>query len=91
MRIDTVNRIYETYQTQTAANIKKQEKVTSKDEVTFSSEAKKFAEVKKMLSDVPDVRWDKVNEIKERMASGNYNVKAEEVAEKILSQFEARG
>ena len=91
MRIDTVTRIYETYQTQTAANIKKQEKVTSKDEVTFSSEAKKFAEVKKMLSDVPDVRWDKVNEIKERMASGNYNVKAEEVAEKILSQFEARG
>lgn len=91
MRIDTVNRIYETYQTQTVANIKKQEKVTSKDEVTFSSEAKKFAEVKKMLSDVPDVRWDKVNEIKERMASGNYNVKAEEVAEKILSQFEARG
>ena len=91
MRIDTVNRIYETYQTQTAANIKKQEKVTSKDEVTFSSEAKKFAEVKKMLSDVPDVRWDKVNEIKERMASGSYNVKAEEVAEKILSQFEARG
>ncbi len=91
MRIDTVNRIYETYQTQTAANIKKQGKVTSKDEVTFSSEAKKFAEVKKMLSDVPDVRWDKVNEIKERMASGNYNVKAEEVAEKILSQFEARG
>ena len=91
MRIDTVNRIYETYQTQTAANIKKQEKVTSNDEVTFSSEAKKFAEVKKMLSDVPDVRWDKVNEIKERMASGNYNVKTEEVAEKILSQFEARG
>lgn len=91
MRIDTVNRIYETYQTQTAANIKKQEKVASKDEVTFSSEAKKFAEVKKMLSDVPDVRWDKVNKIKERMASGNYNVKAEEVAEKILSQFEARG
>lgn len=91
MRIDTVNRIYETYQTQAATNVKKQEKVTSKDEVTFSSEAKKFAEVKKMLSDVPDVRWDKVNEIKERMASGNYNVKAEEVADKILSRFEARG
>lgn len=91
MRIDTVNRIYETYQTQVATNVKKQEKVTSKDEVTFSSEAKKFAEVKKMLSDVPDVRWDKVNEIKERMASGNYNVKAEEVADKILSRFEARG
>lgn len=91
MRIDAINRIYDSYQTQGITASKKIDKTSSKDEVTFSSEAKDFAAITKLLSDVPDVRTDKVEEIKNRMSSGNYNVKAEEVAGKILSQFNVRG
>ena len=91
MRINPMNRIYDSYKAQRVTDSKKIDKTSSKDEVAFSSEAKDFANASKLLSDVPDVRTDKVEEIKNRMSSGNYNVKAEEVAEKILSQFNVRG
>lgn len=91
MRIDAINRIYESYKAQATTASKKLDRANNKDEVTFSSEAKDFARIAKLLSDVPDVRTDKVEEIKNRMSSGNYNVKAEEVAGKILSQFNVRG
>lgn len=91
MRIDAINRIYESYKAQATTASKKTDKVNGKDEVAFSSEAKDFAAITKLLSEVPDVRTDKVEEIKNRMSSGNYNVKAEEVAGKILSQFNVKG
>ena len=87
MRIDSVNRVYEAYNAQIAASAKQKEKIVGKDEVDFSSEAKDFATIKKILSDVPEVREDKVQEIKERMANGTYNVTAKDVADKILSNF----
>lgn len=91
MRIDAINRIYESYKAQATTASKKIDKTSSKDEVAFSSEAKDFATITKLLSEVPDVRTDKVEEIKKSISSGSYNVKAEEVAGKILSQFNVRG
>lgn len=91
MRIDAINRIYGSYKTQATTASKKTDKANSKDEVAFSSEAKDFARITKLLSEVPDVRTDKVEEIKNSISSGSYNVKAEEVAGKILSQFNVRG
>lgn len=91
MRIDAINRIYESYKAQATTASKKIDKTSSKDEVAFSSEAKDFATITKLLSEVPDVRTDKVEELKKSISSGSYNVKAEEVAGKILSQFNVRG
>lgn len=91
MRIDAINRIYESYKAQATTASKKIDKTSSKDEVAFSSEAKDFATITKLLSEVPDVRTDKVQELKKSISSGSYNVKAEEVAGKILSQFNVRG
>ncbi|MBE6024482.1 MAG: flagellar biosynthesis anti-sigma factor FlgM [Cellulosilyticum sp.] len=86
MRVDAVSRIYNTYSTQMASSAKDTDKAKSKDEVDFSTQAKDFAAIKKMLSDVPEVREDKVQDIKQRMENGTYNVSSEEVASKILSQ-----
>ena len=91
MRIDAISRIYDSYKVQGNLPSKKTEQTHSKDEVTFSSEAKDFATLTKLLSDVPEIRTDKVEEIKNRISSGNYNVKAEEVAGKILSQVNLKG
>lgn len=91
MRIDVVNRVYGTYQAQVTTASKKTEKVDSKDEVALSSEAKDFASIKKMLADIPQVREEKVQDIKTRMDNGTYNVSAQEVASKILSQYSNRG
>ena len=91
MRIDAINRIYDSYKAQSTTASNKVDKTSSKDEVALSSEAKDFTTITKLLSEVPDVRIDKVEELKNSMSSGNYNVKAEEVAGKILSQFNVRG
>ncbi len=91
MRIDQINNIYETYKKQSVSKVQPAAKVQKKDEVALSAAAKDFQSVYKLLSTVPDVRQDKVSELQERLNSGNYNVKAEEVADKILSSFDIKG
>ena len=90
MRIDVVNRVYNTYQAQAVAASNKIDKVGSKDEVELSSEAKDFATIKNMLANSPEIRQDKVEDIKTRMDNGEYNVSSYEVASKIL-KYSFRG
>ena len=91
MRIDKINNIYETYKKQSVAKAQSVAKTGKKDEVALSEAAKDFQSVFKLLSATPDIREDKVNSVKERINSGTYNVKTEEVAEKILSSFDIKG
>lgn len=91
MRIDHINKIYETYKEQAISRTKQVSKVQKKDEVALSKTAKDFQTVHKLLSTTPDIREDKVNEIKEKMKSGSYNVSAAEVADKILSHLDIKG
>lgn len=86
MRIDSVNRIYNAYTAQMAAGAKGAEKVKGKDEVDLSTQAKDFTSVKRILSDIPEVREDKVQDIKKRIENGTYNVSSKDVASKILAQ-----
>ena len=91
MRIDQVNNIYETYKKQSIAQVKPPTKTQKKDEVALSKTAKDFQAVYKLLNATPDIRQDKVDDIKEKINAGNYNVKAEEVAEKILARLDLKG
>ncbi len=60
---------------------------SKKDELSISGKAKDFSIAKQAVRQIPDVRQDKINEIKQKMDSGEYSVKASEVAEKILTAF----
>lgn len=91
MRIDAIHKIYETYKANGVSNAKKVNKTAGKDEVALSDTAKDFQTIYKALTEVPDVREDKVQAIKQQMASGTYNVKASEVADKILSKIDLKG
>lgn len=91
MRIDLVSRVYNAYETQRVNTAYKVNQVKAKDELSLSTEAQEFAKVKKLLTDVPDIREDKVSRIKQQIESGTYNVKAEEVAGKMLSEFNIKG
>lgn len=59
----------------------------SKDKITVSGKAKEINELKGLISDVPDIRTDRVDAIKKAIDSGNYNVDAQEVAGKILEEM----
>lgn len=58
------------------------------DQVSFSSVGKDMQIAKNALHEVPDVREDRVNALKESIANGTYKVSAESFAEKLLAAYD---
>ena len=54
------------------------------DKVEISTAARDHQVAMKALKDVPEVRSEKVNAIKEQISSGSYKPNAEQIAEHIL-------
>ena len=50
----------------------------------ISSAGKEFALAKAVASDAPDVRDEKIAELKRRIAAGKYNIDAEAVADRMV-------
>ena len=94
MRIDAVNRMYDMYSKQMGTSVKASDKVQSRDQVNLSNQAKDFASIKKMIESeeqVDTTREKRIQELKEKIDNGNYDVTAEQVASKILSKINFRG
>lgn len=87
MRIDAYNKISQVYQANSTQKISKTVNVSGKDKLEISSTAKDCQAVKQVLSQIPDVREDKVKAIKTQMQSGTYNVNMEEVASHIVDSY----
>lgn len=56
------------------------------DRINLSSEALLHTTAHTAASNAPEVRQEKVNELKERIASGNYTIDAENIAKKLLQE-----
>ncbi len=54
------------------------------DNVSLSSKARDLQEARKALDAAPDVRMERVEELKNRIESGSYNVKGEAIADGII-------
>jgi len=54
------------------------------DHVSLSSTANDILGATKAVAELPDVREDKVAELKARIQAGQYNPSAEEIASKII-------
>lgn len=88
MRIDAYNQVNQIYQTTVQAKINKTDAAKQKDDkVEISQFGKEIHLAKKAIKEVPDVREDKVQEIKAKMAAGTYEVSMSDVAEKMLSNL----
>lgn len=59
----------------------------SADKVEFSESARQFKTLLRAASDVPDVRTEKVEAIRQQIESGTYKVDSKAVAEKMLESF----
>lgn len=69
------------------AKSNKVEKMVSKqqpDEVVLSSQAQEFGQYLQKIKAMPEVREEKVKELTDRIASGNYQVDSGKMAEKII-------
>jgi negative regulator of flagellin synthesis FlgM len=55
------------------------------DQVRISDRAKQFQQLSQLVTQTPDVRTDKVEKIQAAIKSGSYNVRGEQVADKLIA------
>jgi negative regulator of flagellin synthesis FlgM len=58
----------------------------TEEKVDLSTEAKDIQQARNALSQVPDIREQKVNEIKSQVEKGEYNVSGEKIAGKMVGE-----
>ncbi len=87
MRVDAVNQISQVYNQPKTRNNVKADKAYGKDKLQISQTAKDYQTAKQAVKDAPDVRMDKVEQYKEAIVSGTYNVSSQEIAEKMVSKY----
>jgi len=66
--------------------VEKTAKSNKLDEVALSTQAQGVQTAKQIISQLPDVRAEKVTQLKQAIKSGNYNVSGEDIAEKMLGR-----
>ncbi len=64
-----------------ASNVNQAQK---QDAVEISGKVKDTVSITKQLKELPDVRSEKVEELKKQVESGTYNVSGKDIAEKIV-------
>lgn len=86
MRIDAFNKINEIYKTSSVKSTAKTNGSSFSDMLEISQTGKDYQVAKQIVARTPDVRETKVNEIKEQMQAGTYNISIEDVANKLVDQ-----
>lgn len=56
------------------------------DKVTLSSRAKEIKLAKRLIELVPDIREEKVAEIKQKIKNGTYKIDGEKIAAKLIEE-----
>ncbi len=86
-KIGNVNNIVEPKKTKPTPGAKE---IKKNDSIQISSEGKKAAEIAKdtqLVNQVSDVRTDKVNEIKEKIANGSYDFNDSKILEMVADKI----
>ena len=84
MRIDAFNKVSELYKSSNVKSTVKAKGSSFSDKLEISQTGKDYQVAKQIVARTPDIREDRVNDIKQRMEAGVYNVSAEEVADKLI-------
>lgn len=85
MRVDAYSAVSQIYHSGAASSVKKNSSTASySDKLEISRTAKDYQVAKEAVSNVSEVREDKVAYIKAKMAAGTYHISAEAVAGKLL-------
>lgn len=68
-----------------SANVKENSTSVESDAVSISEKGKDVSEMTRTLKEMPDVRADKIADLKARIAAGTYNVSGMDIASKIVN------
>lgn len=90
LRIANVYSAYGAYNAKNTSGVKKADQTgrtgDHKDSFSLSMKAEDYQTVRKALADVPDIRGDKVDQIKARIEANAYHVNASDIAAKLLKK-----
>lgn len=87
MRINDFNKVSQLYRQNSTSAVAKTSEVRKQDRVEISQAGRDYQVAKQAIEKTPDIRTDKVNDIKKRMESGTYNIGAQEVADKLVDSY----
>ena len=78
-----VNQVQDKDKVETTSDQPEKQQVKA-DTVELSDMGKRVQEANKQLENIPDIREDKVAQLREQVENGTYEVDAEKVADKML-------
>ncbi|WP_310604055.1 flagellar biosynthesis anti-sigma factor FlgM [Anaerosporobacter sp.] len=87
MRIDAYNKVNQMYQTNKVRTVASTKKAGKSDQLEISQTGKDYQTVKQAVANTEEVRMDKVEALKKKLASGTYDVSMSEVADKLLDNY----
>lgn len=87
MRIDAINKVNQLYQATKSKKLNETGSTKAKDKYEVSKFAQDYQTAKAAVKNEPDIREDKVSDIKSALASGTYNVSAQEISDKMVSRY----
>lgn len=88
MRINGINNVSNVYKSNKAGKAYGLSSTSSqKDTFAISDFAKELQVARQAVENAPDIRQDKVDEIKKQLEAGTYNVTAAMVADKLIEKY----
>lgn len=87
MRIDAYNQIGQIYKTNNKGKVQTANKTKKSDQLEISSVGRDLQIAKQAVKESPDVREDKVKELKAKIDNGTYEVSREAFADKLMEKF----
>lgn len=88
MRIDAYNQVTQLYKTNKAGKAAAASGVVqARDEVQISSYGRDFQIAKQAVQEAPDIRTEKVAELKSKVDAGNYHVDNGDFASRLLAKY----
>ncbi|MDZ4165562.1 MAG: flagellar biosynthesis anti-sigma factor FlgM [Smithellaceae bacterium] len=87
---DTMTQAVQQYQktdqvsSETAKKVKAD--VAPQEQVDLSTQAKEFRQIKGLVTNQPEVREDKVEELKSRISAGTYQADAGKIADRMVGE-----
>ena len=68
------------------AENKTEKSAVKADTVVISDAAKRVQETRRQLDDIPDVREDKISQLRMQIQNGTYEINADKIASKMIKE-----
>lgn len=87
MRIDAINQVSQLYQKNGTRKVADAGWTQQSDSFEMSQIGKNLQVAKQAVSNTPDVREDRIAELKAAFENGSYSVSDDDLAEKLLNDY----